>query len=144
MMTEKLTKMRFDMSESQGYESSAEWLWVKSLPDGSYVVDSIPFEMMGVSADDVVSGFTENGHLNFKGILKQSGNRTIRIKFRAGQVEQIIEELGLKGVEFEGSQLGNHPLYAFNVPSSMEYTSLKAKMTAMEASGKIEFEEGNA
>lgn len=143
-MTDKTIKMRFDMPEDQGYQSSAEWLWVKPLPDGSFIVDSIPFEMMGVSADDIVSGYVENGHLNFKGIVQQSGNRTIRVKFKDGAEDQVIERLGLKGVEFEGSTAGRYPLYAFNLPKDLKYGPIKAKLDAMEATGSIEYEEGNA
>jgi len=143
-MTDKPIKMRFGMPEEQGYESSAEWLWVKPLPDGLFMVDSIPFEMMGVSADDIVSGYVDNGHLNFKKVVKQSGNRTIRIKFKDGQEDQLIERLGLKGVEFEGSTTGRHPLYAFNLPKGVQYGPIKEKMDAMENTGSIEYEEGNA
>ncbi len=143
-MTDKPIKMRFDMPEEQGYEASAEWLWVKPLPDGLFMIDSIPFEMMGVSADDIVSGYVDNGHLNFKEVVRQSGNRTIRIKFKDGQEDQIIERLGLKGVEFEGSTTGRYPLYAFNLLKDVQYEPIKEKMDAMEASGSIEYEEGNA
>jgi hypothetical protein len=139
----KLTKMRFNMLEDEGYDATAEWLWVMPLPDGLFSVDSIPFEMMGISVDDHVSGHFENGHLNFDRVVQQSGNRTIRIKFKHGHQEEIVNELGLEGVEFEGSLRGDYPLYAFNLSRDFDYALVRDTMDAMEATGLIEYEEGN-
>lgn len=138
-----LVKMRFAIPEDEFRGNNAEWLWVSPCGNGLFSVDSIPFEVFGISADDIVSGYIYNGYLNFGKIIHQSGNRTIRLKLFGIEIGELLSELGIGEIEYEGSKLESSPFYSCNIPSSIEYGPIKLILDDLEASGKIEYEEAN-
>jgi hypothetical protein len=135
--------MRFPIPDDEFRGTDAEWLWVRSLSDGNYAVDSIPFDLMGISADDIVSGYLEDGYLNFGGIVSQSGNRTIRLKLFSSSIKEVLADLNISDAEYEGTQSGPKPMYACNLPPTVDYDDLRARLDKLEKCGVLEYEEAN-
>ncbi|MBB3344743.1 DUF4265 domain-containing protein [Luteimonas sp. RC10] len=66
--------------DEDGYPpSDYERLWAKPLPGGNYLIDNIPFFVMGISAGDEVSVRNEDGELIFDRLIKRSGASTFRL-----------------------------------------------------------------
>jgi hypothetical protein len=135
-------KMRFSVPEDEQRGAVAEWLWVLPSDDGYFTVDSIPFDIMGVSVGDEVSGFVENGHLNFGAVIQQSGNRTVRLKLHNSSLDEVLKILHLEQVDYEGSQV-NGAMYAINIPAFVSYGEVKRRLDLLESDGILEYEEAN-
>src|SRR3990167_5368294 len=118
-----------------------EGLWAIPLPNGSYVIDNIPFYAQGISADDEVEIDVVDGELFFKKLLKPSGNSTFRLILTEpsanGQVRAHLESLGCKS-EYNGD-IG---LIAVEIPSATPIHRFINYLLEERANGALDFEEG--
>ena len=127
--------------DPQGYE--AEWLWASRRLRG-YSIENSPFSAYGLSFRDIVSAENKGGELVFKSILEKRGHRTIRIKLPVGKVHRdfmlLWPQLEAVGCTFEGSQT-NGPLYAVDVPPTVDKDTVLRILWENENKGNWEFEE---
>lgn len=136
-------KMKFLVDDEYFRGVDAEWLWVIPNGDGTFTVDSVPFEIMGISAGDIVSGEVSDGAMQFAKVVHQSGNRTLRIKLNSVSIEDVRLALSIQSSDYEHSNKSKKPLYAINVPACRDYSELKMILDEMERRGEIEYEEAN-
>jgi len=145
-VSERPIKMRFEIPPEDRRDVVAEWLWVIHKYRDEFTVDSIPFDVFGISADDVVCGSLIDGNLVFEKIKEKSGNRTIRIKLKEGNHERfikLISDANIPHVEFEGSKSGVFPMYAINIRPNVDIERLKRFLDDQESKGYIEYEEAD-
>jgi hypothetical protein len=73
---------------------SVESLWAERLGDGLYRIDSIPFEIEGLSLGDVVrASQNDDGILVFDGVYEKSGAGTFHIHVAEGLSSAVGQEL---------------------------------------------------
>jgi hypothetical protein len=128
--------------DADGYPPvDAETLWVLPKEDG-YEVDNIPFYVRSIACGDLVAAQPDgDGMLCFSGLVRASGNSTIRLLFaREEDVAAVREELRQMGCDSEVSDVSR--LVAVDVPPSVKYEGLKAYFEEGERAGRFEYEEG--
>jgi hypothetical protein len=73
---------------------AVESLWAEALGDGLYRIDSIPFEIWGLSLGDVVrASQNDDGILVFDGVYDKSGAGTFHIHLSDGLSSAVGQEL---------------------------------------------------
>src|SRR5262249_8028073 len=115
-------------------------LWALPHEDG-YQIDNIPFYAREIADGDVVTAQRgPDGELWFDKLAKSSGHSTIRLWFaRAEDVQRTRDELRALGCTSELSDLPR--LVAVDVPPSVPYSLVRAKLEQGEQQGLFEFEE---
>jgi hypothetical protein len=88
--------------DEDGYPPIAcEALWAVSLPDGNFRIDNIPFYVCGISSGDEVNAErNERGDLEFRRLMRPSGNSVFRLFVsdanEHAEVRARFEQLGCK------------------------------------------------
>jgi len=118
-----------------------ERLWATPLSNGNYLIDSIPFFVMGISDGDEVSVNREGNNLVFEKLLKPSGASTFRLvpanPEMSAKVRADIEALGCS------SEYNQHVgLIAVEVPASRSIQPFLDYIVEKREEGVLDVEEG--
>ncbi len=115
-------KIRFETKRPRSEEINVEYLWAIPNNDGSYTIDNIPFETVGVSLDDKVLVDKINGEVVFSSIKDYSGNRTIQIIINdEKKTDDVVTFLKKLNCEFEKDSFG---MLAVNIPKNVDYSKI--------------------
>jgi len=128
--------------DEDGYPpSDYERLWATPLPSGNYLIDNIPFFVMGISAGDEVSVRHEGDELFFDRLIKPSGASTFRLipadPSASEKVRAAIKALGCS------SEYNQHVgLIAAEVPASKSIQPFLDYIVEEQERGVLDVEEG--
>ncbi len=140
-MTEK-RRITFQLERDEdGYPpSDHERLWATPTHDGHYLIENIPFFIMGISSGDEVSVQPEAAALLFDRLIKPSGASTFRLApsdlRMSASIRADVEALGCSS---EYNQ--NAGLIAVEVPGSISIQPFLTYITEKLAAGLIDVEE---
>jgi hypothetical protein len=134
-------KVVFDLDVEDGYPPVAsEGLWCQKSEAGEYVVDNVPFYVVGVSLGDTVSASLEDGNYFCDGILSGGGHSTIRVVFfDANVVDAVRAGLELLQCAWESMKVGTFT--AVDVPPEADYDQVLAYLQKFSDERALEFEE---
>lgn len=136
-------RVGFQLSpDADGYPPfDFEWLWCRSLGQGTFVIDNIPFFVPSIAVEDHVMASTRaDGQLLFLRLLKSSGHSTLRILLSSEDlVQQVRNELRDKGCGTEVSHLPR--LLAVDVPATADLNAIRRWLAAGETKSLWEYEE---
>lgn len=119
--------------------AEVERLWARTLEDGSFEIDNIPFFVRDISVGDVVSARSQEGEWEFSELLRASGNSTLRvIVFDPAQVASTREYLQAQGCS---SELHTSKLLSVDVPAQVDLWAIRDWLSRQEAAGLLEFED---
>lgn len=125
-------------------EWTVETMWAETIDVGKglYKLDNIPFYAPLVASDDIV--FAEydetEERLMYRHTVESSGNSTIHVVIMDKSVnkEPIREAFNQLGCISEGL---NDGYFALEVPATIDYKSIRAKLQELEDRGIIGFAE---
>ncbi len=139
-MADDHVKIRFEVEAASPGSVEVESLWAQPSDDG-YKIDNVPFYVREIALGDVVSVSTESdGTLRFTALVRPSGHSTVRLWFQdPSDVQAIRNELRTYGCESELSELPR--LVAVDIPPSVPYAKVRARLEEGEASGVFEYQE---
>lgn len=113
----------------------------------SYVLDSSPFYVFGVSFGDAVEVVRDGNRLVFARVLARGGHSTYRVKLPSQkQHDHFLRHwarLESLGCSFEGSNSRERLLYAIDVPPESDVTAIYSILSEHEDAGDWEFEEAH-
>lgn len=139
----KQAKIEFELEQDEdGYPPLRyERLWATPRPDGLYSIDSIPFFVVGISADDVVEADDIDGALRFRKLVRASGNSTFRVVVSAASdLEKVRAAIIAHGARCECNlQMG---MLALEIASTQEIRPLLEYLVDERAKGVLDMEEG--
>ena len=128
--------------DDSGYPPvDVESIWVKSVVDNLYEVDSIPFFTREATVGDVIlAREDESGDLWFQKIDQRSTHSLIRVVFFDHDCEDgVIEKLRAFGCGTERMQQFN--LVAVDVPGDVALEQVQKFLHAQSSDGRIDYEE---
>lgn len=132
---------RLERDENGYPPSDYERLWAVPLNNGNYVIDNIPFFVMGISAEDEVSVEVEGEELFFKELVKSSGVSTFRvIPSDQSMTEKVRADIGTLGGKSEYNQ--EVGVIAVEVPAASPINPFLDYMLDGQENGILDFEEG--
>lgn len=136
-------KMRYRLERDEdGYPPvSSEGLWVRSLPQGTVILDNIPFFAYGIAPGDELSVSRDaSGDLWYKDLVKPNGGSVFRLHApdQAG-IERIRGELLDLGLPSEVDKASR--LVALEVPRGADIRPLLEYLMDGQASERFDFEE---
>lgn len=121
---------------------SGESLWADHLGENLFEIRNIPIFAYGVNFLDVVTVCEDDeGVLQVKEVVRESGHHTIRVFFVDGKSsdENLNRLNDFKG-ENIGSEKWNDDLYALNIPPQRNYEQFITELENLESKGIIKFE----
>lgn len=136
-------KIQFDLEQDEdGYPPfRSERLWAMPLPDGTYSIDSIPFFVMGISAEDVVEALDVDGMLRFQRLVRASGISTFRIAPNATEdLESVRADVIRLGGRCESSE--QLRILAVEIAEAADILPFLDYLLDEKEKGGIDFEEG--
>jgi hypothetical protein len=141
-MAEEYVKIFFELEQDEdGYPpASVESLWARSVGEGLFKIDNIPFFATGVAVDDVVAAIPDRGVLQYKDVVQPSGHSTLRIivyeESQAAEVRALFKRMGCS------TELSHVPgLIAVDVPPSVSLESLRRMLDEGRSQGRWDYEE---
>jgi len=136
-------KLNFPLEQDEsGYPPFAsEGIWAEDLGDGKFKIDSIPFYVQGLSAEDVVEAApSPEGGLAYARTIQPSANSTIRvILYDESARERILNGLRDLGCDYEIAIPTT--LIAVNVPKVVDVTRLMALLSKEVDAERLDYEE---
>ncbi len=116
----KRVKVYFELPEEQeGYPPDrVESLWAEQVDPGDFKIDNIPIYVRGIASGDIVAADPDDeGQLQFKKLLRSSGNSVFRLYvFDEQEVLSLRRTLRDIGYESEQSHVPN--LVAVEIPAN--------------------------
>lgn len=116
-------KVLFRVVNDDG-SADIETLWATHLGVDDYKLDNSPFYAYGVSWEDVVSApfNVDEGFPTFARVVSKSGNRTVRVIFKAAietgnDSDRVLQGLVTLGCSYEGA---NRKYFSVNVPPDVD------------------------
>lgn len=141
-MSDRL-KLNFPLEQDEdGYPPFAsEGVWAEDLGDGRLKIDSIPFYVQDLSADDIVEATPgPEGGLVYVRTIQPSSNSTLRvILYEEDAREQLLNSLRDLGCDYEIAVPTT--LIAVNVPAAADVAQLLDLLSREADAEKIDFEE---
>lgn len=140
--TEQHVKILFELErDEEGYPpASAETLWAIKAGDGLFKIDNIPFFVLGIAVDDIVSAVPEEGAFRFKEVVHPSGHSTVRVVvYEPSDVSAARELFKQLGCSTEQSHLPR--LFAIDVPPSVSLDTLREVLDAGKRQDRWGYEE---
>ncbi|HEX8436434.1 DUF4265 domain-containing protein [Archangium sp.] len=119
-------KILFDLEQDEdGHPpASAETLWAVQVGEGLFKIDNIPFFVLGIAVEDVVSAVPEEGVFRFKEVVHPSSHGTLRVVVNdPADVPAVHALFQQMGCSTEQSHLPR--LIAIDVPPSVSWNELK-------------------
>lgn len=124
---------------------STERIWAKKTPAPYQLeLQNVPFFVRGIACGDIIKAKPdhERRELVFDGLVKHSGNSTIRIILRDKTPElrdRVLEIFRDAGCTWEFTNVDFH--FAVDIPQVANYRPLRATLIDMISTGAIEVEE---
>jgi hypothetical protein len=127
--------------DEDGYPpASSEGIWALPLENGNFLIDSIPFYVLGISPDDEVAAETSGEELVFKNLIRPSGNSTFRLLLTEPDTSEVVRsQLRLLGCESEFNQFVG--LVAVEIPASVDIHPFLDFIVEARDEGNLDFEE---
>jgi Domain of unknown function (DUF4265) len=141
-VSDKHVKVFFKLEQDgDGYPpADCESLWAVDLGDNTYQIDNIPFYVVGLSSNDIVTAQISSGQLEFSKILVQSDHSTLRVVvFEKSLTDTLREQFKKIGCDTEAHGAAN--LLAVDIPSTVNYKKVSEILSMYVDIGKIDFEE---
>lgn len=134
-----MIKVYFDLRDH------TESLWAAPIGSNKYRLRNIPFEVYGVSYDDVIVGKPNaDGHIVFDGVDQQGGHSTYRVILNEGttddQFASAWEQLESLGASYERN---TDRLIAVDIPPETDIYAAYAALESGEENNIWDFEEGH-
>jgi hypothetical protein len=128
--------------DDSGYPpDSCERVWAKSLGNGNYEIDNIPFFVYGISAGDEVSALDVDGDMTFSKLELRSTNSTFRLIPKRGRdIQQIRNEISDFGCQTEFNTRLN--LIAVEIPGDISIQPFISYIVAAKFRDELDYEEG--
>ncbi|MCI0694174.1 DUF4265 domain-containing protein [candidate division KSB1 bacterium] len=128
--------------------NDVENIWVKQITGNLYEVLTIPFWAYNLSLGDVVECHPDEDGLGlFIGkVLQKSGNRTVRIAFKAKEginhpeAQKLVDYFKEHDLRFEKFSIR---LFSLNLPSEGEYQKLIKRLDAVPKEAEMIWEDGD-
>jgi hypothetical protein len=130
------------------FDSSEDWppvagesVWATELDDRRYLIDNIPFFVVGIALNDVVEGrHRPDGCLDFVRKISGGGHSTLRIVGSDDNRDSHVEQLRALGCGIEGSGFGD--LFAVDVPPAANIQAVLALCKQWLESNQADYETG--
>ena len=137
-----LTKVVFELDESDWHDHATESVWALPLRHDRYRIQNVPFYAYGVSYDDVVLAKPRRGQLVVQGVSQRGGHSTYRVILTPGtthdKLEEAFKDLGSLGCTYERA---TDRLVAIDVPPESDIYRAYAALETGEKAGIGDFEE---
>jgi len=135
-----LVRVVFPLEQDAWHGSSTERLWAEPVDRRRYRLRNTPFFAFGVSLHDIVFAEERGNQLLFTGISMRSGHSTYRLKLKpaGADFQRYWIPLQQLGCSYEQGEV-----LAVDVPASTDIHQAYEALTAGEAAGAWEFEEGH-
>lgn len=127
--------------DEDGYPpSDYERLWATPLPNGNYVIDNIPFFVMGISSEDEVSVRRDGEELFFKELVNPSGISTFRlVPSDPSMIAKVREDVKALGGLSEYNQHAG--LIAVEIPADQSIDGFLNYIVDEQEQGRLDFQE---
>ena len=125
-------------------QDMVETLWAIKVneAEGIYKLDNIPFYAPLLASEDLVLALYDptEDRLVYQRTLKDSGNSTIHVVIFDENVDlhSLCDEFFDLGCQYEGV---NEQYFAMEVPKSIDYKPVKARLDQLELQGTISYAE---
>ena len=121
--------------------SDYERLWATPLSNGNYVIDNIPFFVMGISSEDEVSVRQDGNELFFKELVEPSGISTFRlVPSDQSMIAKVREDVKALGGRSEYNQ--HVGLIAVEIPAEQSIDKFLNYIVDEQKQGRLDFQEG--
>ena len=137
-------RIRFDLeADEDGHPPvGAEYVWCSSTPQGTYVVDNIPFYVRDVSLGDEITTDLANGEESFKAVVRKSANTTVRVFVKdLENIQRYREELNRLGCVTELSHIPG--MFSVSMPPEAKVAEALAMLDSAYESKELGFEESS-
>ena len=130
------------LDDGSGYPPvGVERLWATPLNNGNFIIDNIPFYVVGISSGDEVSSLEVNGEFIFSNLVKKSGNSTFRLFLNNPETSENVRlALRQKGCSSEFNQ--HVGVVAVEIPESVEIYPFLEYIVNEQNSDELDIEEG--
>lgn len=140
-------KIAFDRSNSDIDGVALERLWATPLSADRYLIENSPFNVYGISYQDVVRGLIRDGEIFFSGVIKRGGHSTLRVRLNElDSHEKFVgnwQEIRLMGCTAERCASEPRQLYSIDVPPEVNVDKVIGLLAAKEKDGVWEYEEAH-
>ncbi|MGB1240900.1 MAG: DUF4265 domain-containing protein [Chitinophagales bacterium] len=117
----------------------AETMWTTKIGE-HFRIENIPFYVTDLAFHDLVKAELIEETLLATTIVEEGGHSTIRIYFKADEVEKVRAFFTNQGCH---SELSSNPKWlAINIPPQINYTKIRAYLEEGENKDLWEYEEG--
>jgi uncharacterized protein DUF4265 len=125
-----------------------ESMWVRKLRGKQYEVMAVPFYAYNISLRDVVSCSTDDDGegLFIDKVVKKSGNRTVRVAFKAPdggkhpEAIKLIKYLKENGYKWDYNGVR---VFGINISNDDEYKNLMARLKRIPKTAQMIWEDGD-
>jgi hypothetical protein len=136
------THIHFAFDSAEAWPPVAgESLWATELDAHRYLIDNIPFFVVGIALNDIVEARVRpDGCLQFVRKISGGGHSTLRIMGSDGNRDDHVEQLKALGCGIEGSGFGD--LFAVDVPPERSLPAVLALCKQWMRSHMADYETG--
>lgn len=141
---ERFQRITFYLEQDKdGYPPAAsETLWARELDGNLFQIDNIPFFVIGVSYEDVVTASYIDNQLCFDEVVHASGHSTVRVVvYDESQMQPLRQSLQNYGCSDELSHLPN--LVSIDIPPEIELSQIIDFLIEGEEQEVWSYEEAN-
>ena len=139
-----LTRVTFELGESNWHGYETESVWAASLGDGRYRIENVPFYACGVSYDDIVVAKPKDGLLIVQEVAERGGHSTYRVILNRyttdDEFKAAWEKIESLGCTYERA---TERLLAIDVPPEADIYAVYAALEEGEKVGVWDFEEAH-
>ncbi len=129
-------------------DENVESIWVRKVHGRKYKVCTIPFHAYNMSLGDIVQCVPDEDGigLDVDRVLEKSGNRTVRVAFKAAEGGGHPEAVRFKHwlqrnkIEFDYNDIR---LFSINVPSDDVYNKIQKRLKDIPKSAEMVWEDGD-
>ena len=139
-------KVVFELDKGAWHGYETETLWCERMVKGTYRVANTPFFATGLSYGDIIAAEEIGGILKFKEIVSHTGHSTYRMIILRDNSEKkaLVSSLNDMGCYYESADnLLKYPIYALDIPKSVDVHTAYELLEIGESKGLWEFEEGH-
>jgi hypothetical protein len=137
-----LAKIHFELHpDEDGYPPcQVESLWAIIQPDGTFVLDNVPFFTREATLGDRVVGRNVDGEFWYRATEEPSKNSLVRvIMLNEELTAPIRESLKSLGCDTEFSHLPN--LFSVSIPPTADWARVQSALEAWQEEGILDYEE---
>ena len=133
LLDPRRTLLKFRLHQA----AEVEEIWALRREDGTFEIESIPFQPYDVAVGDVVTAREVDGDLFFNERVKRSGNSVIRVRLQnADELAHLRAQLDALGCDSEVDST----ILAINVPAEVPYNPIAKILDEGERAKRWSFE----